>query len=664
METTEKSESGLTRFAFRPILHEPLETPSWEEFLSDRDRLELLIFSGKEEYEPLIEHLSTDCKQLARYDPAIYLIDFDVLRNYIEMRTVDGLDTVAVDFVFKGSRQPYALPLGAYRELSDWLSRMFHLTREVIESHGDLSRVKFAEQLAEVLGIPKDDVRRLTEQQPPVLGSLMSWGTIAVNRLANLLSDARFYGVVSDYDSSDACKLEEMLKARPRGKDEPRTKKDERDGINLAIAFKAARKSRSEAKQQGGKAPGYILITQTAAVLTLSKSAARNWDSASGAELCALLQIPGQSVPPRFFPVIDPKRIMCAERIGVYENPDQAGLIAQDLRNNFRTVTEYLDTILFQQEVGLCLMTHPLVVKLEEEHARMAFRAIWGSLSFSPAQRLEEARATTVSVESARQKQQGVDVQTTDLLRQKSAALLRILGEAVRALRSSERVSYRCSTPRVLSDGSASRIEISARKLGGTVSLMSGAHLKPESGSGSPGEYYYLRWPIACSEADFLTALQEFLPPTSKLVPAPGPLTMITAAKAMAFAYEGFVLYTSYAVFGGSLDVVCAQNSPDILQLNSLGRVMDTYFHGRPAPEIQQYRVNTALGDFCLDIVPPEGDNRRFLTVISNYDLSEYIVLLQRKTGAYLITDPPALVAVLKRSLSRFAPPPTTAKKD
>jgi len=172
-DSSTPKQSGQVGLCLLPTTQPASHPTSWEGLLTSRHRLELLVFSGKEEYEPLIEHLVADCYQLSRFETVIYLIDFDVLRNYLELRTVDRLETLAVDFLFKGSTQPYALPKGAYYELCEWLSHVLRLSSTVGETDEDLSREDFVTQLAELLGVARRDQITTQAKTQAILGKLM-----------------------------------------------------------------------------------------------------------------------------------------------------------------------------------------------------------------------------------------------------------------------------------------------------------------------------------------------------------------------------------------------------------------------------------------------------------------------------------------------------------
>lgn len=71
---------------------------------------------------------------------------------------------------------------------------------------------------------------------------------------------------------------------------------------------------------------------------------------------------------------------------------------------------------------------------------------------------------------------------------------------------------------------------------------------------------------------------------------------------------------------------------------------------------IQQYRVNTLYGDFVFDIVPVEGENLRYLTVLSHYNLGEQIAMLYKSTGMMFILHS-KLAHIVSTALNDFEYP-------
>src|SRR5262249_16840607 len=82
-----------------------------------------LLSHVAEDYVRLLQDGIELSNAMISYSSITYLPDFDVLRSYLEFRTPQSAATFAADFLFSRSSRPYALPVGAYHELVEWLRR-------------------------------------------------------------------------------------------------------------------------------------------------------------------------------------------------------------------------------------------------------------------------------------------------------------------------------------------------------------------------------------------------------------------------------------------------------------------------------------------------------------------------------------------------------------
>src|SRR5688572_15526432 len=86
-----------------PKTSEPQPT-DWDELLNDPDQLEWLLFVARH-YTGLFDTLWSDCFHLTKFDQIVYLIDFDVLRHYLEVGSIAEFDTFVLNFLFNDSSQ-------------------------------------------------------------------------------------------------------------------------------------------------------------------------------------------------------------------------------------------------------------------------------------------------------------------------------------------------------------------------------------------------------------------------------------------------------------------------------------------------------------------------------------------------------------------------------
>src|SRR5450755_3280540 len=97
------------------------EILTWDTLRVDRLTMEWLAFVGGE-YDGLASRLVEDCRHFAMYSDVIYLIDLDTLRDHLEVGAAGSRQsTFASDFLLLSSTRRYGIPLGAFRELEDWL---------------------------------------------------------------------------------------------------------------------------------------------------------------------------------------------------------------------------------------------------------------------------------------------------------------------------------------------------------------------------------------------------------------------------------------------------------------------------------------------------------------------------------------------------------------
>lgn len=233
-----------------------------DQLLDDPSAREMLAYVTRE-YTFQLEHTIQDCKALLTPPNVTFLLDFDVLHTYIERRTPSSSDTVCVDFLLTTCDQSYALPIGAFQELVDWLGRSAHKDFELALLSASAERLS-PEHLRQLLlesspdGAPEtsllEDLTRRLEAQ-----------AVQYERLRSFLSSPRFQGVVLGHQGDDVRAIARFLGETRPPTPYPHSRRDHRDALNLAVLLNAVRRTR-DAATTGQHVTGYLLVTRTRAV--------------------------------------------------------------------------------------------------------------------------------------------------------------------------------------------------------------------------------------------------------------------------------------------------------------------------------------------------------------------------------------------------------------
>jgi len=167
-----------------------------------------------------------------------------------------------------------------------------------------------------------------------------------------------------------------------------------------------------------------------------------------------------------------------------------------------------------------------------------------------------------------------------------------------------------------------------------------------------PG-FFTIRWPVACRPEQFLHAMRRLILPIVKdkhiEVRAEKDRFVLKRVGDPSLHDEGVIVFANDRPFGCRLSSVLGsgkQNSWNNLHLRNVTPLVKTILdeearhegqENRLTPRVQQYRVNTKVGDFIFDIEPCEGESRRYLTIISHCDISRQIAFLYGWTGLLYI---------------------------
>lgn len=679
----------LVRIDPREIQRQEFIQQNWSDILENPlKRAWLLLISTH--YSAIFNSVVRDCIKLRNISKVFYLIDFDVLRDYLEVRSWDDLGSFPADWLFYVSKQDYGIPIGAFLELIEYLNELAETTYKT-RAYSQMSPQKVISQIAAAVGVEETegmDQDEIIEE----ISNRIRGKELTLERLVMFLTDERFVGVVSGYkrDVVDTLKMAlEKLPRRPiRGKEKwsIRTKVDRRDAMNLAIAFSTVPGTKQVIQVPLPKVrQGYILVSRTSIIVRLLERLSQDLDPREGEELirtlCDTLEVRETELE-LHFPVMSPLEVVTLEILGVYDSPGQVFIQSRELQDDFAKVVNYLENKLASSESQTVDdLKNKLLADYLDTERKMVVKKLSGITDtiLSPGsaglRQLEMLRATSESVGYARREQKN-SIMPFDRLRQESTVLLRTLHEAkmvVAAAIKSAQLQYSVRLSNVDAGRIHRRIEVLSQ-WGGEhrTCIMEGeSYLESNHQGRDKPEYYCIRWPVVCTEVEFLEAIKEMMAtntdwhPIQDETPDNFMLTEITSL-ASSLWDEGLVIYAGNKVYGEVITHLLRNASWEFMHLDQIALQLskktdeDTMVGGTSypyVPNIQQYRINTIFGDFAFDIEPVEGEMVRYLTVISHFNLGSHLAILYKTTGM-TPTIPADLGSELTQALSGFQLPP------
>lgn len=286
-------------------------------------------------YSQLLADTTRDARLVDEMGEVVYLIDADVIRNLAESRYEDNRLRRESVKLFQNSSFKYALPLGAFQEIVEWLRGFIPglISWKDFTIDRNLNPEETILELARAFDITSEDLTfdRLIDRISEALGTR---GPV-LERLTTLFSPPNFLGVVADYQLSEVAALHRILGLVERSSDNlaSRAKRDFRDAINLALVCQSSRRR---------TAPSYVLVTQTRAVLYLLQNV-KDTDDQSFRSLSDLLGFEGAPALENLYPVLSPRRAFMVEEIrSRYGFGEVAGNKLRDERRTFEDLEAVL----------------------------------------------------------------------------------------------------------------------------------------------------------------------------------------------------------------------------------------------------------------------------------------------------------------------------------
>lgn len=674
--------SGHSKSALKvvPVAKDALrarENPvkTWEDVADDPDQLEWLLYVANH-YQDLFNQVLFDCQQLTSHNRITYLIDFDVLRDYLEA-SAKKYESVFINSIFYESSQPYGIPAGAFEELLEYLADINLKARRLL-TPGVLSRSDSIRHIAHTLGV-RESAELQEGEAVEEISQRLDQKALSLTRLLNVLTDPRFIGVISTYDKHDVKHLAEMLSSMPRKK-QIRTKVDERDAMNIAIALKSIRDAKRHRKNNpDAQTAAYVLVSKTFLVTDLPSLLHKYADESDEdvrvsvehmRHLCGMVGLDDKSldlnmqlISRNYFPVMHPRRVINAELLGVYENAGVALTSATELRDSFRKVTDHFTAkAAVLKSDGARNLYFKMNSQQDQGEIEATFKDIAQKMLSSRTggiYYLEQWRATSASVDYAHRLQQGESIMPPkDKIGQKSTGLLELLGQVLQFLGDSSGLEYQTKVRPADGSRPFSEIKIFEHFVADAQEplIFGETYLRSEQNL-SDSSHYALRWPVACTLDDFTSCLGSFLLPISRRQERAGAqesdrLVFQKITEDSPIWEEGVLIYVNDEPLGLPIESLLHKRGWGLLSLERVSTCLREYL-GSEDFLIQQYRINTSFGDFVFDVETAEGESKRYLTIISHYNLASQVSVLYNSTGM-MLTMPDKLFVTLGGALKEF----------
>ena len=641
-----------------------------EGLFQNKEQLRWLIYL-MQEYEDRLKPAQSLCMWVIGYDRICFLVDFDVIRNFLEMKSLNNVETCVVDFLFLNSKVGFAIPVGAFEELLDYLTSLTKTSYQLERLGEDHNREEVIRLISRAIGITHSD-ELTTSELLEEIGNCLEESILQLNRLLELLTNPRFEGVKTQYDKECFNAWLKVISVCERGrwfKHKPRDLVDRRDAANLAIASMslpyATRLPRDTSKS--GEVC-YILVSQTAAVFDMIQ------ESKKEEEFEAITSFFGieMFVLQRMHPAVHPYDAMVVELLGGVDHPaDTLKRLKARISNVRQTGDNLLDEYL-RQAGG-----EPKKIYMEafgpyiEEQRRQITEDLKriseeGLDSRSRMCLIEERRATVESEEQARRRQSGVPVQHEDEIRAKTLQFMRLLGEIAEALEVTSGAGYRAeiSMPEGPAPFAKVRVQPDTDTFCAAESLITGEFYAfvRKNGSLGPWQYFSMRWPITCLEEQLIAGLCKVWCLTATPHRSTRNAQLISVDANHEYWKQGLIISTPVRDLGMSLQEASDDGKWEWLKLSKLGPLVKERLGTIKAPEgreltpaILQLRLNTSLGDIIYDVTSVADTGKRYLTILSHFNLGRQIAQLYWNTGP-LFCIPSKLADVLNECLKDFCP--------
>jgi len=602
-----------------------------------------------------------------------YLLDFDVIFRYLQIGSTTAAAAYEVDVFLQESKENFAIPIGAFLELLDWLNQV-RIHHDGSRYGNEIPPTQVARVLMRHLSSRRADLVSddYVSPQAEDLEHYVDRATVAVDRLISLLRSPRFVGVVADYDPKDKDMFFRVLQTmgRPALDSEVRARVDDRDAQNLAVVAKRLRSNK-----EGLGRSAFLLLSQTNAVLGIPKAGdrRRSHDSVFDA-MRTSLGAPGASLRHNF-PIALPRTVLQSYALGLLDAPERAQALAKRLRGLFRTVHDLVEDLLRLPpgDVGRA----GCVARLRAEMRTLV------SESGTPVEalfRIESMRATKLSLPTASPR--GASVIRPQVRGRRASDFLGLLQCLYEEVAKLDLLKFKLLSWEWRSESVRAR-----RIVQGTWPALNNDVYIETYGTPQAAKYYFARWPTATRLATFARCLYRSFDLEGATFEGSGDWNLTRVSVGSADIETGLLIYTSTGnVYSAPLWVLAGRHSRQrlILLLRDLGLRQarsfartgaDTTgksdFSDKLAAAVQssalpfplkyqgggervlQYRINTSIGDVCLDEYVLDGQDLRYVSFLSHLNWSPFLAKLVSATGLF-VGNEHELSSLLEEALAEF----------
>lgn len=623
--------------------HHTTVDQDFESLLDDRGKLELLHYMSRS-YASLFDTAKNACERIVNQDAICYLIDFDVLCNYLEMGSLSKLETYAVEYLFLDSNVEFAIPVGAFQELRTHICYLGNKVGSVEPFFepivSDCGQLEAARAIAKLF--TKEDVRCLTiEECSHIFSEELEDYILQLHRLLDILTSPRFLGVKGEYILEHFEGWRDLLETKERRRREAwksREKVDRYDALNLAVASTSLRSTESWELLQRPRPEYYFeLISQTGAVLHLmshAESEALFNDVAKHNFDLDVLSLKYR------FPVLHPNDAMYLELLGGLDGTVGARTTAQSYENRFRELQQHLGSRRFSSSVIESDETYKLafgqIIAQERQKTKELLEStVYGLLQEEEFRRINLARVQSEVIEVARAKTAGRPESANDRMRRKYVQFSQLLLRTTNELAKFSDTSYGIRESAPSTDKPIHKFEIFPsdfkKKISSQIEGEIYGHF--DNQSKFVPAYFSVRWRVSALDEDLIDALQgawKIELGTSNAIASNPQLLPIDNAST--FWTRGIIVHTSFGDYGMPLEVLTGSDNWNVLLYAKLGHIVARDCQKRNTrngktiiAEIEQIRLNTSSADILVDVVGAAYDRGTFMTIISHANISENI---------------------------------------
>jgi hypothetical protein len=605
-------------------------------------------------YSRVLSDTIGDSHLVAELGEVVYLIDADVVRNVTQIRYKDSRLQRESFRLFQNTQFQFAIPLGAFQELVEWLQGIVpnKITWTEDSLRVSLTPEETVRELARAFDVsgPDADPIEIVER----ISAVVEAERPVVERLLDILTRPNFRGVVADYEYHDVDRLGRIvgqMDRSPSDRNDSRVTRDFRDAVNLAIVCQSSRlRADRKVRNKAVEKPSYVLVTQTQLLLDLAKNLHNSADE-STLIFSSLLGLKS-TVLPGLYPCMSPRRAFIVEEVRRRSGLSRVSIKTlsserqnfQDLADALRTdeseghkeplpelttkATDALDAHL-EHLVDVYHRSDPLFRILERDRVWEASLRIF-----------EEKHRVQGSPERGRIRR----------FKFETESFFKVLHRLQQLIAKLSPTSYRLKREPD-ETGTLEELTIYSEHPGEMV-VQGEIYLEVGPDGSRRSRAYSFRWPTSCTDYKFFAAVRGITESNRRAIISEKELRFLPAL-ALEDVQEGLIVFTNLGTYRSPVMQISGQISLRQLSLERIYRALRTAISDdRAEIAIEAIRVCTPFGDFQVDFVG-DGSGEREVFIISHVNIGEQISHLCESTCMYAIV-PIKLNAILQTVTTEF----------